>query len=301
MAIGSLLVGASVTMLVALCLTWLVLRRRAQPTPAVRRARGVVVEGRRLFFHDGDGGAPVELIDLSGPFGLTFLANRARTQLCVVVTTSDRSLFVSAEHARGVRLPPVFPQAFTVASDERALIAAAPDGRPLTLAHDELAALYGRLVALDPRAPSRVFSTDVRGDELFLDASMLTIGDLRFDLALPLRWRATLFRERGFGGVDAIYQATYLQQGDVEIALVSILPALSSPLADGDLPTGGLFTEREVREDVELLAHSPSLPPPPAQRVAIDRVFVLPIRRAIARAPQAKRAEKRRDRPSLSN
>lgn len=301
MAIGSLLVGASVAIFVALCAAvWLRWQKRAPPVVGPRE-RGVCFDGRRLCFHDGEGGPDVELADLGDPFGVTFIANRARTRIALVVSTRERTLYVGAEVARGAPLAPTFPQPFTVASDERALSAAAPDGRPLVISHEELAALHATLIALDPRSPTRLFSIDARGDALVLDAAALTIGPVRFDLSLPLGWRATLFRERGFGGVDAVYQATYVQQGELEVALVSILPTLSSPMAEGDLPTGGWHVEREVKEDVALLEHSPSLPPPRERRVAIDRIFVLPIRRAIARAPQARRAKKRVERPSLSN
>lgn len=294
--------AAAVAAALAACWWFLRARRaRALPAPQLPAPRGVALSGDALSFHDGAGGPPVELARVDGPFGLTFLANRARTRLALVVTTSARAAYVAAEAPAGCPLVRALPHLFTVASDERALIAAGPDGLPSCLPLDAFIALALSLVARDPRAPSRVFSVDARGDALSLDDGALTIGAVRIDLTQPLGWRATLFRERGFGGVDAVYQATYVQQGEQEVALVSLLPALSSPLAPGDLPTGGWHAERAVREDVALLEHSPSLPPPAERRVAIDRVFVLPIRSALARAPRARRSRARGERASLAN
>lgn len=294
--------AAALLAVVAAC--WWLARARRRGTPAaepVAPSRGVTLSDGALWFHDGSGGRPTELAPLLEPFGVTLLANRARTRVALVVTTASRAVYVAAAAPHGCLLLRALPRLHTVASDERALIAAAPDGGALTLRIDELVALAAELIARDPGAPSRVFSVDARGDAVALSGDALTVGASRFDLTQPLRWRATLFRERGFGGVDAVYQATYVEQGGHEVALVSLLPALSSPLAGGDLPMGGAHAERAVREDIALLDHSPSRPPATERRVAIDRVFVLPIRHALARAPRARRATARRQRDSLSN
>ncbi len=295
------LLAAALAAVVAVCWWFVRARRRPVVTEAAPPARGIVLSDGGLWFHDGQGGRPTELASLLEPFGLTLLANRARTRLALVVTTPSQAVYIAGAAPHGCLLLHGLPRLHTVASDERALLAAAPDGGSLTLPVHEIVTLVSELVARDPRAPGRVFTIDARGEALALSLDALTIGASRFDLTQPLRWRATIFRERGFGGVDAVYQATYLEQGGDEVALVSLLPALSSPLAAGDLPMGGAGAERAVREDVELLEHTPSQPPSIERRVAIDRVFVLPIRHALARAPRARRAQARRQRDSLSN
>lgn len=250
----------------------------------VREARSLVLRGRALGFDGGDGSfAP--LIGLEGPFGLTLFANRARTRAVLVVTTPSTSCYVGAlvREADQALCRELLAAAFTVANDERALEAAAPDGAPLVVSGGTLRRLYERLRELDARGNRRLFLSDARGAPVVLDGPSLVAGAVTFDLARPLEWQGLLFREGG--GAAAVYQGTMVRQGELEAVFVSLLPALASPSPGDTAPTGEPAVERAVVRDQGLLSVTVVEPPPPHLRVAIERLFMLPLRAALNEAP----------------
>jgi hypothetical protein len=201
----------------------------------------------------------------------------------LALTTQDATFYVSAAVDDGERGPRrhLLAAAFTVASDESALEAAAPDGAPLLLSLDELERLHRALLELDPQCGNRVLLTDTRGDPVVLDGPRLQVGRRLFDLGSALEWRGMLFRESSLGGL-AVYQGTHVRQGGNEIVFVSLMPALSAPSSPGDmLTTAEPVLERAVLRDLALLHESAEDPPAPELRVAIDRVFMLPLRAAL--------------------
>ncbi len=242
--------------------------------------RGLVLRGRELRFDDG-GGAEQAIVTLGDDFGVTVLANRARSRAALALTSPRESFYVGAQLAGHEvnRLRSMLDQAFVVASDERALEPAAPDGHPLLLSGEALARLLDRLTDLDAHSPRRLYMTDVRGDLIVLDEAALRVGARTFDLGKSLDWRGLFFQEAGPGGLT-IYQGTHVRQGLNEVVFVALLPALSSPADPGDRAPVGVGPGREVssRERAEE-------PPPASQRVAIDRVFMLPIRAALDASP----------------
>jgi hypothetical protein len=291
---GPLLAGAAL-FLVAGALTAvgtraLLLRKR--PAPALPEApgprRGLVLRGPELFFDDGRHLSSVTR--LAGNFGVTLLSNRSRTRLTLVLTTPESAFYVGVQVDPGSRgqLRQHLARAFTVASDERALDAAAPDGAPLFLSAEALASLHEALLRLDPLCCDRVFLTDVKGELVALDGERLTVGLRALDLSHRLDWRGMLFREPGQAGL-AVYQGTYVRQGATEIVFVSLMPALSAPGDPGDSePSPEPLIERAVLRDLALLRETAEDPPPAERRVAIERVFMLPIRAALS-AHQSRR------------
>ena len=158
-----------------------------------------------------------------------------------------------------------------------------PDGEPLVFAPDELASLLDALVEQSPSCLDRFVLTDARGASITLDGRRLCVGDRAVDLDAPLEWKPIVFQE-AFGQAIAVYQGTWIRQSSTEITLVSLLPALGPPPGEG-LDLGSL--DRSVLRDLRLMQASPEAPPPSEQRVAIDRLFMLPVRSALDRAPRA--------------
>jgi hypothetical protein len=158
-----------------------------------------------------------------------------------------------------------------------------PDGEPLVLPPDELASLLDALVEHSPGCLDRFVATDARGASITLDGRLLAVGDRAVDLNAPLEWKPIVFQE-AFGQVIAVYQGTWIRQSNTELTLVSLLPALGPPAGDG-LDVGTL--DRGVLRDLRLMQAVPEAPPPNEQRVAIDRLFMLPVRSALDRAPRA--------------
>ena len=180
---------------------------------------------------------------------------------------------------------PLLDRSFTVLGDDAGMEAIGPDGEPLVLAPDELASLLDALVEQSPTCLDRFVLTDARGATLTLDGRSLCVGERAVDLNAPLEWRSIVFQE-AFGQAIAVYQGTWIRQSGTELTLVSLLPALG-PAPGSDLDLGSL--DRTVLRDLRLMQASPEAPPPSEQRVAIDRLFMLPVRSALDRAPRASR------------
>ena len=178
---------------------------------------------------------------------------------------------------------PILDRCFTVIGDDAGMEAIGPDGEPLVLSPDELASLLDALVEHSPTCLDRFVLTDARGASVTLDGRHLAVGDRSFDLNAPLEWKPIVFQE-AFGQAIAVYQGTWIRQSSTELTLVSLLPALGPPAGDG-LDLGTL--DRGVLRDLRLMQAVPEAPPPNEQRVAIDRLFMLPVRSALDRAPRA--------------
>ncbi len=106
---------------------------------------------------------------------------------------------------------------------------------------------------------------------------------------LPEQRRATTFHE-SLGPLTTVYQATEVSQGGARVVLVAQMP--------GELSMGGDLAEAARRDpalreavmaDLRLIQASPDQPPAVEQRIAIDRLFVVPLRRALDRAPKVRR------------
>jgi hypothetical protein len=277
-ALGAVMLG----LFAAIVVLW---RRKWRSVEArLRAARAVVVRGDGLGFDAGDGGFE-SLAGLDGPFGVTLFANRARTRAVLVVTTPATSCYVGALVREGDQAicRELLAAAFTVANDERALDAAAPDGAPFVVSGGTLQRLYERLCERDPHCTGRLFLSDARGAPVVLDGASLVSGPLAFDLSRPLDWQGLLFREGQ--GVASVYQGTQVRQNEHEAVFVALLPALASPSPGDTAPTGEPSVERAVVRDQSLLNVVVADPPPPHLRVAIERLFMLPLRAALSHAP----------------
>jgi len=223
------------------------------------------------------GGVRVELVDASEPFGVTVLANRRRTRLLLAFTRRSTTRFLSVHLDDADEL---------VRKDLVALAATVPegdaldvDGADVGLAPEDALALVRLLEREHPKALSSLYLSTSRGDSLILEGHDLRLGERRFDLRSPLEWRPFVFHESS-GAVTTLYQATWVRQRGDELVFVAPMPLDVIPRSAG---AGGRSSE------IRILAQTSESPPARDLRVAIDRMFMLPLRRALDGAPPPKR------------
>jgi hypothetical protein len=262
------------------------------PASARRRPkrRGLSLERTRLRFQSPDPIRSHTLVEPHEPFGVTLLSTPRRDRALAVLTSRAGTFCVGCSFDSAARRTamPIFDSAFTVTNDEAGLEAIGPDGEPLVLAPPEFLGLLQALATVDRACFERLVLSDARGAPLVLEGHgrELRVGDRMFDLAAPVEWRGIVFQE-GLGQAIAVYQGTWIRQGASEIVLVSLLPSIMSAGAQGITENGSLAgLDRSVLRDLRLMQAVPEEPPPVEQRVAIDRLFMLPVRYALDRAPR---------------
>ncbi len=239
--------------------------------------------------HRVDRALRTTLLEWSEPFGLTVLASADRATLLLALTSPRATRYLpatvrNAEDASAA--PKVLERATTAAaSDLRA-----DDDAALSAADAEK--LLSEIERRSPASSERVYLSDATGQAVVLDRAELRVGARRIDLTAPLEWRASLFQERG-AHAASVCQATWVRQGDVEFVLVAPLPADGAWMGDADVAVraagAGAVVKRGVARDLRLIQASPSAAPPRDARHAIDRVFMLPLRRALDLAPRSSR------------
>lgn len=216
-------------------------------------------------------GKEAKLVAVREPFGVTVLAR------------SDRSAFVLAlTSPAATRFVPVRVEDESDLAEARLLVEKATTAPESDLPVDEgtsLSArdadrLLGTLAARVPAALERVYLFDADGNPVVLDRTELRVGSRRIDLASPLEWRPFVFQEAG-AHVTSLCQATWVRQGEAEIVLVSSM--------------AGDSRNTKCAPDARLMHATPGDPPPRDQRRAIDRLFMLPLRKALDGAPRISR------------
>jgi hypothetical protein len=212
------------------------------------------------------------LLRWAEPFGVTVLASVDRRRLALAFTS-----------ARATRFLPVRVLDAGDAAEAPSLFARAVSAADADLPADESGSLCAAdaerlLSAMARRAPGAldcVYLQDASGEPVVLDRGELRVGARRIDLSAPLEWRAFVFEELGVHAVS-VCQATWVRQGDGEVVLVA-------PLGDGS-------ASFRNAPDARLMQAVTGEPPPRELRRAIDRLFMLPLRRALDKAPRASRA-----------
>lgn len=280
------LVPAALAIATVVLLLWNA--RRAANGRAAKRGRGIGLDPARLSFQGAETGLPQTLLSTSEPFGVTLLSTPRRDRLVALLTSASGTFCVGSAFDPSARraYSPLCEHAFTVASDEMGLEAIGPDGSPIVLAPADFAALVSSLTSLDRSSWSRLVLSDARGAPIVLDGRSLRIGERALDLDVPLEWRGIVFQE-AFGQAVAVYQGTWIRQGSVEVVLVSLLPSLMSA-SPASVTDGSPLTtlDRSVLRDLRLMQAVPDEPPPSEQRVAVERLFMLPLRSALDKAPR---------------
>jgi hypothetical protein len=202
------------------------------------------------------------------PFGVSVLANTARDRALLAFTTpsATRFLGLELETIRDADLARhLLDRAVTVPdADLELAVGPAPD---VLLGASAARTFLEELEARGPESLRRLYLSDARGGAIAVEQDTLAIGNGTFDLAAPVEWRVFTFQE-GDPGVAALYQATSIRQGAFEVVLVCRAPEELASWSVG----------------------RPSDAPPPREtRVAIDRLFMTPLRAVLEQAPRLSR------------
>ncbi len=225
------------------------------------------------------------------PFGVTILASQAKRRALLALTSPARTRYV------GVRLEGPSAHALvehaSIVADGDALAAHAREEDSMTA--ENALALLREVREIAPLAQKRLYMSGTHGERIVLDGSELRVEVAQeaqpvsrrstvFDLESPLEWRGFLFHE-SLGAAASIYQATWVRQGSAELVLVAPMPTelLFSPLKS---ERGAASSSPPV---AKLVQPSPDEPPPADLRTGIERLFMLPVREALARAPRPSR------------
>jgi len=230
-----------------------------------------------------DGEKPVVRWD--APFGVTLLASYGRPHALLAFTTPTQTRYVPMRiEGRNDAEDELFAR-LAVLADLDLVDGVAHEA---ALSPRDAADLLRRAEARSPSALGRLFLSDGRGDPIALDRATLSVAGHAFDLTSQLEWRALMFHE-STGQAAALYQATWIRQNAIEVVLVAPMPASIVPREPNAHKEAQGRLGRALTRDLRLL-QSPAEPPPPRDvRVAIDRPFMLAVRRALDEAPLASR------------
>jgi hypothetical protein len=228
-----------------------------------------------------DAAGTVRLADADAPFGLTVLADHARTRALMAFTTPTHTRYVHvvSDEPASCASDAFFASASSIADHD---VVVGANANAASLDVRDAARLLEAVRAKWPAATERVFLSASDGSPIVLDRNRLTIGEHVLDLRAPLEWRGFTFHE-SVGQVATIYQATWVRQGDAELVLVAPMPA--------ELTSWGAEPRRIWKRnarDERLMQALPDAPPPRELRTAIDRLFMLPLRQALDRASLAR-------------
>jgi hypothetical protein len=231
-------------------------------------------------------------------FGVTLLSNARRDRLVAVLTSESGSMLFATDivHQPGAGQRPgiatLLARSTVVGGHDHALDAVAPDGAPTELAPDAFVRLLSELSRRDPACFDRIILSDQHGAPLLLEGSDLYANDHHFDLSRPIEWRSILFQE-SFGSAVTLYQGTWVRQNGAEVVLVSLLgpsffepPVTNTPAVDARQSERDPELDVHAMRDQRLSQATATDPPPTEQRVAIDGIFVLPMRAALDQAPR---------------
>lgn len=242
-------------------------RKFAERHRVARESGFILVDDRGVARKQG--GKSILLAAWQAPFGVSLFANKSGDRGLIAFTSGGATRYL------GVHVPPDDYAAATtlfarsaIRADDDALFA---QGVDQSLRATHAAALLSALASREPDAMSRVFLTSARGDALVVSGDGMKVGERDFDLRAPLEWRPFLFHEVA-GQITTIYQAIWLRQETPErtneIVLVAPLPATS---------------------DVRLSSSLADAPPARDLRIAIERLFMPVVRRALERSTPAVR------------
>ncbi|MFO0553417.1 MAG: IMP dehydrogenase [Polyangiaceae bacterium] len=278
--------------------------RPSIPPPSIRRNLVLTPEAIELEQQRGEAVVLPAALPLHERFGVTLLSNRRRDRLVAVVTSESGALLFATSFSSDERrvVSDLLARSTVLGGDDYALDAAGPDGAPVQMGVREFREILTELLRRAPDCMDRIVLTDQHGVPILLEGSALTAQNKRFDLGRPLEWRPILFQEQ-FGQAVTLYQGTWIRQGAAEVVLVSLLTPTyfeASSTADAIVErTGSPELDVMALRDQRLLQATAADPPPTDQRVAMDGLFVVPLRAALDQAPRSSSASSLRQRHSL--
>lgn len=225
------------------------------------------------------------MVSWTQPYGVSLLASYGRPHALLAFTTPTHTRYVPTRiDERSEEDDDLFAR-IAVLADLDLVDGVAHDAALPTV---EAASLVRFVESRDKNALGRVFLSDGRGSPIALDRATLSVGDRTFDLTSQLEWRALMFHE-STGQAAALYQATWLRQAGKEIVLVAPMPASIVPREPNAHKEASGRLGRALTRELKLL-QAPAEPPPARDiRVAIDRPFMMAVRRALDEAPLAQK------------
>ena len=254
------------------------------------RPRLLVVDAAGIRRLDGE--RTTTLASFDEPFGVTIFSSPDRALFRIALTSANAARYLAAQvrHAEdAVLAPTLIAHAVTVSDDDLR----APSGAALTASDAEK--LLRAIIERAPQALERIYLSDSNGESVTVGTGELCVGPRRIDLHAPLEWRASVFQE-ALPQAAAFYQATWIRQADLEVVFVA--PVASEGTMNQEpsaaVCAAGLrpLVRRSLSRDLRLLQAPPEKPPPHEHRHAIDRPFMLPLRRAVDGAPRPSRVDR---------
>ncbi len=233
-----------------------------------------------------------QLATFADPFGLAVFADPRRTRAILAFTTHTTARYLSVrlgetDAAEADRA--IMKRAAAVAESD-ALGARLDDA---TLSSSDAEALVTSVAARAPEALGRIYVSGPAGEPIVLDRGSLRVGAKLFDLGAPLEWKAFMFHET-VGAMAMLYHATWVRQDASEVVLVSPMPPeVSSLFSEAPEEVRAVVErssemQRAVAKDLRVMQASADTPPPVETRIAVERMFMFPLRRALDTAPRAR-------------
>jgi hypothetical protein len=225
------------------------------------------------------------LVKWDAPFGVTLLASYGRPTALLAFTTPTQTRYIPARIDDRSELDDELLARIAVLADLDLVDGVAHDA---ALTATATAALVRHVEGRDKSALGRVFLSDGKGLPIALDRATLAVGDRSFDLTSQLEWRPLMFHE-STGQAAALYQATWIKQAGSEVVLVAPMPASIVPRETNAHREATGRLGRALTRDLRLLQAPAETPPSRDVRVAIDRPFMMAVRRVLDDAPLAAR------------
>jgi|SRR5580658_1423451 hypothetical protein len=239
--------------------------RRPAPQKPTSRSAAIAADSRGIW-RVGTEGEPAPIARWDEPFGVLVLVNPPRTRAVLAFTSPERTRLV-AVRIDGDGARPWLDNAVTITDAD--LDEALAGFRHGFLSARSAETLLGMIASRASSSLGRIDLVDASGAKVTLEGDKLGARDKVIDLGEPVEWRSFTFHEAASGATAAVvYQATWVRQGTTELVLVCPLPADASSLG---------------------LGRASNHPPARENRVAIDRLFMAPLRRALEGAPRISR------------
>lgn len=230
-----------------------------------------------------DGEKPI--IAWNAPFGVALLASYGRPHALLAFTTPTQTRYVPTRIDDRTEQDDELFARIAVLADLDLIDGIAHDA---SLPSAQAASLVRAVEKRDAASLGRVYLSDGRGVPIALDRATLSVGDKTFDLTSGMEWRALMFHE-STGQAAALYQATWLRQSGKEVVLVAPMPASIVPREPNAHKEASGRLGRALTRELKLLQAPAESPPARDVRVAIDRPFMMAVRRALDEAPLAQR------------
>lgn len=259
----------------AFCSVWA--WRRTRVSSRQGPAQLLLLDRRLEFLRDEKSAEPVLLLSLRPRFGFTLFASADRSKLAVAITNGAGTVCIGSDlgPTDRRRLSLILSRAVTVCRDDLSMAMRLPSGDDMLVDSTSLLRLIDALTQEDATSFGRVLLSDAMGREVVLDGDRLSTSRCTIRLDQPFEWRGFRFRE------GAEFQGTWVRQGKNEVVFVALLvDDVRRSIHDlakvkGFRPDTMLRLDRRLAEGVRCKA------PPLDQRIAVDRLFMLPLRRAL--------------------